>query len=49
MAPSIGEDGPEAGLTLPRLRALASQLEIWLLFKPVTCLSSSFSRSLGYG
>ena len=28
MAPSIGDAGPEAGLTLPLRRALASQFEI---------------------
>lgn len=47
MAPIMGEEAPDGALTLPLRRALASQFEIWLLFRPVSCLSSSFSRSLG--
>lgn len=49
MAPITGDDGPDDGRTLPRRRALANQLEIWLLLSPVDFFNSSFSRSLGYG
>src|SRR2546421_1226929 len=49
MAPRMGDGGLEAGFTLPLRRAFASQLEIWLLFRPVSCFNSSFSRSVGYG
>ncbi len=49
IAPSIGEEASDIGRTFPLRLAFASQFEIWLRFSPVSCFSSSFSLSLGYG
>lgn len=51
IGPSMGESDADAGWETSLLlrRALANQLLICDCFKPVNCLSSSLSRSVGYG